>query len=273
MTLENRSQNNVDRFSGFQNDYDQHRPKAPAAVVNILTSYLGRVPSVVADVGCGTGLSSFIWLGNAERIIGFEPNDDMRSKALAHLSKLPEDQSISFIKGYSDQLALDADCVDIVTCSQSFHWMEPVSTLSEFARVLKPEGVFAAYDCDWPPTLHWAVELEYKQLMDRSEEIIAAHIPEKDQASKRNKEQHLTQIHNSGLFRFSKEIVFHNMERCDAERYIGLAISQGGIQAVFKLGSKALEEQLQSYRSSVERYFAGRTLDVMFSYRMRIGVK
>ncbi|MGO4179911.1 class I SAM-dependent methyltransferase [Paenibacillus sp. MCAF9] len=273
MTLENRSQNNVDRFSGFQNDYDQHRPKAPAAVVNILTSYLGRVPSVVADVGCGTGLSSFIWLGHAERIVGFEPNDDMRSKALAHLSKLPEDQSISFIKGYSDQLNLDAGSVDVVTCSQSFHWMEPVSTLSEFARVLKPEGVFAAYDCDWPPTLHWAVELEYKQLMDRSEEIIAAHIPEKDQASKRDKEQHLTQIHNSGLFRFSKEIVFHNMERCDAERYMGLAISQGGIQAVFKLGSKALEEQLQSYRSSVERYFAGRTLDVMFSYRMRIGVK
>ena len=39
---------------------------------------------------------------------------------------------------------------DIVTCSQSFHWMEPEPTLAEIARILRPGGVFAAYDYDWP---------------------------------------------------------------------------------------------------------------------------
>lgn len=266
-------QRNVDRFSGFENDYDQYRPKAPEAVVQLLSSYFGRKPNVVVDVGCGTGLSSFVWKNHAERIVGFEPNDDMRSKALYHLSQLKDAEHMSFIKGYSDQLELESGSVDIVTCSQSFHWMEPVSTLREFARVLQEGGLFAAYDCDWPPTLHWTVEAEYQRLIDKSEAIIAEHIEEKNRASKRNKEQHLTQIRNSGRFRFSKEIVFHNMESCDAQRYIGLAISQGGVQAVFKLGSTGLDEQLHTFRTSVENYFDGRTLDVMFSYRMRLGVK
>ncbi|WP_028612812.1 class I SAM-dependent methyltransferase [Paenibacillus harenae] len=266
-------QSNIDRFSGFENDYDRHRPKAPETVVEILSNYLGRKPGVVADVGCGTGLSSFVWKERAERVIGFEPNDDMRGKALEHLSGLTNAEHISFQKGYSDQLALESSSVDIVTCSQSFHWMEPVSTLREFARVLREGGIFAAYDCDWPPTLHWQVEAAYKRLIDKSEAIIAIHVPEKYRASKRDKEQHLTQIRNSGLFRFSKEIVFDNKEQCDAKRYFGLAVSQGGIQSVFKLGSTGLDQEIKAYQSIVENYFAGRTLDVMFSYRMRLGVK
>lgn len=273
MTSGSHLQNNVDRFSGFENEYDQHRPKAPEAVVQLLSSYLGKRPNIVVDVGCGTGLSSFVWNNHADRIVGFEPNDDMRSKALYHLSQMTGAEHISFVKGYSDQLGLESGSVDIITCSQSFHWMEPVSTLREFARVLQAGGLFAAYDCDWPPTLHWTVEAEYQKLIDKSEAIIAQHIEEKNRARKRDKEQHLTQIKNSGLFRFTKEIVFHNMEQCDAQRYIGLAISQGGVQAVFKLGSRALDAQLDTFRTSVEHYFAGRTLDVMFSYRMRLGVK
>lgn len=267
------SQNNIDRFSGFEDDYDQHRPKAPDTVVEILKQYFGGTPDVVADIGCGTGLSTFVWKEHARRIVGVEPNDDMRGKAAEHLTELADAGHITFAKGYSDRLELESSSVDIVTCSQSFHWMEPVSTLREFARVLKPGGVFAAYDCDWPPTLHWTVESAYRELIERSEAIIAKHVPVKDHASKRDKEQHLNQIENSGHFRFAKEIVFHNIESCDAQRYVGLAVSQGGIQTVWKLGSSELDGQLAQYRSLTEQFFAGRTLDVMFSYRMRLGVK
>ena len=73
--------NNVERFKGFGTLYDQNRPAAPTEVVDILTTYLGSTPRMVADIGCGTGLSSWIWLNEAERIIGFEPSDDMRSVA------------------------------------------------------------------------------------------------------------------------------------------------------------------------------------------------
>ena len=34
---------------------------------------------------------------------------------------------------------------------QALHWMEPAPTFGEVARLLRPGGVFAALDCDWPP--------------------------------------------------------------------------------------------------------------------------
>ncbi len=267
-------QSNIDRFSGFEEDYDRYRPKAPKAVVEMLTRYLDGTPEQVADVGCGTGLSSFVWLGHAGQITGVEPNDDMRGKALEHAAGLPAETPISFVKGYSDKLPFESGSVDLITCSQSFHWMEPVSTLREFARVLRPEGVFAAYDCDWPLPLHGTVEMAYERLIEQAEQIIADRVPVQNHAVKRDKEKHLTQIRASGHFRFSREIVFSNTELCDAERYIGLAISQGGVQTVFRLGGTIqLNEQLTEFRRLTEEYFAGRTLEVTFSYRMRLGIK
>ncbi len=56
----------------------------------------------------------------------------------------------------------------IVTCSQSFHWMEPHSTLAEIARILRPGGVFSAYDYQWPPTVHWQAETAFNTFIDRA---------------------------------------------------------------------------------------------------------
>jgi hypothetical protein len=80
-------------------------------------------------------------------------------------------------------------------------------------------------------------------------------------------------MNDSGVFRYTKEIVFHNMEECDAERYVGLTLSQGGLQTVFKMGATDLDAAIEAFRGDVDSHFRGRTLEVMFSYRMRLGVK
>src|ERR1700685_3598340 len=46
---------------------------------------------------------------------------------------------------------LPAKWADIVTASQAMHWFDPELALPEIARLLRPGGVLAAYDCDWPP--------------------------------------------------------------------------------------------------------------------------
>lgn len=273
---------NVDRFTGFEDTYDQHRPEAPQEVVALLTGYLERKPSLVVDLGCGTGLSSFAWKDAADQVIGVEPNDDMRGKAMAKLQSLQQEgdathgvqlADIKFVSGYSNQLALPDQSADIITCSQSFHWMDPASTLKEVSRVLREEGIFAVYDCDWPPSLTWKVEQAYQELIERAEAIIDRHVETQEKAYKGNKNEHLKHIRESGVFRFSKEIVFHHMEPFTAERYTGLAVSQGGIQTVFKLKQTELNDKIAQFHALVEEHFQGRTLPVMLSYRMRLGIK
>ena len=267
---------NIERFSGYEDTYDRHRPAAPHKVVEILTGYLEYRPELVVDVGCGTGLSTLVWAGHADHIVGIEPNDDMRGKAESKLGELRDPEvraGIRFMSGYSNQLEFTDGSVDLVTCSQSFHWMEPVSTLNEVARILKKGGIFAAYDCDWPPSASWPVERAYAELLAHADELLAKRQEAEDRAVKRDKESHLARIKESGHFRYAREIVFHNMESCDAARYIGLALSQGGLQTVLKLGYDDLDHEIREFKALVNEHFHERTLEVLFSYRMRIGIK
>lgn len=266
---------NIERFLGYQDDYDRYRPQAPALVKELLVRYLGERPRLVADVGCGTGLSTFLWADAADAVVGFEPNPDMRGKAQAKLEELPgAGRNVSFVPGFSNRLPLEDGSVDIVTCSQSFHWMEPASTLTEFARILKPGGVFAAYDCDWPLPLQAGIELIYQKLIDAADRILSQTEEDTQSAAvKYDKEGHLQRIRQSERFRFTKELVFHNEEKCNAERYVGLALSQGGVQSVLKKQPDALNHEIQALQEAADAHFAGQTLSIPVGYRMRLGVK
>ncbi|MDF2922981.1 MAG: SAM-dependent methyltransferase [Paenibacillaceae bacterium] len=277
MPVENNRQSNVDRFLGFQELYDRHRPHAPLKVPELLIHYLGGPPSLVVDVGCGTGLSTFVWKERAQQVVGVEPNPDMLSKAEEKLHLLPSagtSASISFRQGYSNALGLADGSADIITCSQSFHWMEPVSTLREFSRVLRDGGIFAAYDCDWPPAIGWEAEEAYLLLIAQSEQLLRQLVKEDEAAMKLDKEEHLARMRQSGVFRFTREIVFHHEEPCDSERLFGLALSQGNIQTVIKRGAvNGLEQELEDFRRLLDKSLGGETVNILFSYRLRLGVK
>lgn len=264
---------NVERFTGFAEGYDRSRPQAPSVVPELILRYLGRRPALVADVGCGTGLSTMLWRSWADRIIGIEPNADMIAVAREKLADSHDTDRISFVHGFSNALPFAAESVDVITCSQSFHWMDPDSTLKEFGRVLVQGGVFAAYDCDWPPSLEWETEDAYNRILAKADDITQRLAPEQQQARKWDKSSHLDRMEASGVFRFTKEIVFHHHEPFDADRYVRLALSQGGVQTVFKLGSSELDEDLVHFSALAGKAFAGKTLELMFSYRMRLGIK
>ena len=53
--------------------------------------------------------------------------------------------NVKFISVFR-QNRLEDSSVDIVTCSPSFHWMNPETTINEVSRILKDKGVFAVYD-------------------------------------------------------------------------------------------------------------------------------
>src|SRR5512145_229544 len=125
---------NLDRFSGIAGIYNQSRPGLPPAFVDLLIQLAGETkPALVVDLGCGTGLSTRIWAGRAQQIIGIEPNQDMRQEAERQTS----DDAIRYQDGISSQTGLEDGSADIVTISQALHWMEPAPTFAEVARILR----------------------------------------------------------------------------------------------------------------------------------------
>lgn len=268
--MEKNLQLNADRFLGFADVYDNARPKCPEKVREIILKYLETTPDLVVDMGCGTGLSTTIWSEASNKVIGIEPSPDMIKKAKERVSGL---ENVIFTSAFSDNTGLDNDCADVITCSQSFHWMNPETTLNEVARILKKGGVFAVYDYDWPPVCKWEAEVEYQKLFDKVREMEFTHPDIKDRFVRWDKDKHLANIKSSGRFRYVREIVFSNSENCTAQRFVAIALSQGGLQTIIKTKIDEINPYLSTFKERMFDIFGDTEFKADFCYRMRIGVK
>ncbi len=126
------------RFSNRAEDYAKYRPSYPSEAIDYILAGLD-VPSklIAADIGAGTGISSRLLADRGVKVIAIEPNAAMRQLAEVH-------PLVEFCDGSAENTKLPNNAVDIVTCFQSFHWFNPEPTLTEFARILKPQGKLAA---------------------------------------------------------------------------------------------------------------------------------
>ena len=104
---------NVERFIGFAKRYNNFRLRWPTCCA----SGPAR-PAVVVDLSSGTGLSTSLWAGRAERALGVKPSDDMRSEAETRCAGL---DGLAFRAGYGNATGLPHACTNIVTCSQALH--------------------------------------------------------------------------------------------------------------------------------------------------------
>lgn len=258
---------NSNRFLGFAQLYENSRPTIPDSACNIVLNYLEHKPNQIVDLGCGTGLSTMAWIGKCDNIIGIDPNDEMLSIAKQ------KSNDISFIKAYSDNTTLHDNSTDIVMCSQSFHWMNPTDTLAEVNRVLKLNGVFATIDCDWPPMCSLEAELAYSQLLNKVRFIELENKDVFKTFQRWNKDKHLQNIKQSGYFRYCREVVFMNKEKCNADRFIGIALSQGGLQTILKAQPDLIENDIELFEKKIKSTYDDNEFDISFCYRMRIGVK
>lgn len=126
------------RFSNRVADYARYRPSYPAGVVDVLRTECGLRPDhAVADIGSGTGLLSELFLKNANRVFGVEPNLEMRQSGEEHLQSYARFTSVN---GSAEATALPDASVDFVTAGQAFHWFEPAAARREFTRILRPLG-------------------------------------------------------------------------------------------------------------------------------------
>jgi SAM-dependent methyltransferase len=249
----------------FAGGYDANRPSPPAALLDVLCleAQVER-PRLVVDLGSGTGLSARAWADRADEVVGVEASAEMRATAEQETAAA----NVRYAQGYAQETGLPDGVADIVTCSQSFHWMEPEPTLAEVARLLRPGGVFAAYDYDWPPICNWEVEQAFSELVRRVGE--ARGIPKK---LRYDKSEHLERIVASGHFRFVREVPLHSRERGSAQRIVGMALSLGPLGVLLGDGKSEEELGLAQLREAADRVFGDREVEFVIGYRVRLGVK
>lgn len=256
----------VQRFSGFADVYDRYRPNPPAVMADILCRFAQvTLPSLVVDLGCGTGLSTRYWTGKAKKVTGIDPTPDM----LLQARQVETAAHISYQQGRSDATGLPDGCADIVTCSQSLHWMEPGSTFREVQRILRPGGVFAAFDYDWPPhTLSWQVAQAYDSCMLRVKDLEKVRSVPAQWA----KSSHLQRMQESGCFRYTTELVIHHTEMGNAERIVGVLLSQGSVAGLLKSGITEQALGIDELRRTAQRELGDRLQAWYWSSRVRLAI-
>jgi SAM-dependent methyltransferase len=249
---------------GFAGSYDRFRPRPPLTLLEMLCRY-ARVerPRLVVDLGSGTGLSARAWLGTADRAVGIEPNPAMRAVA----EPAP---GVEYRQGYAHDTGLPDASADIVTASQSLHWMEPEPTFAEAARILRPGGVFAAYDYDWPPVVDPEVDAAFTAYRARRAELRARRGIQRG-ADRWAKHEHLERMRASGRFRLCREVVLHSVEQGTAERVVGFAHSLG-LPAIASDGELERELRVAELDAVARRVLGDRTVPFLFGYRVRLGV-
>jgi SAM-dependent methyltransferase len=132
--------NPTGRFSGLADLYARCRPDYPAQAVRHVLSRCGLWPgSLTVDVGSGTGIASRLFARQGLRVVGIEPNAEMRAQA----ESVPWDgpgPAPAYRAGRAESTGLPAGSAAAVLSAQAFHWFEPENALAEFHRILKPGG-------------------------------------------------------------------------------------------------------------------------------------
>ena len=102
--------------------------------------------AIVADVGTGTGFVAAGLASQAARVVGFDASPEMLAVALRNLAQFDH---VEFSEAVSDKLPVASEMFDGVFANMFLHHApDPLATIKELARILRPGGVLCITDLD-----------------------------------------------------------------------------------------------------------------------------
>jgi ubiquinone/menaquinone biosynthesis C-methylase UbiE len=245
------SSDSRERFTGAAGLYDLYRPTYPGALVDWILESPGLAPgAVVADVGCGTGISTRLFADRGLAVVGIDPNAAMLEKARA------TGGGARYQRGEAAATGLADGSVDLVTVAQAFHWFDLPAALAEFGRILRPNG---------PCAVFWNVR-----------KLAAGFMDDYDQALVRfSSEYHVVESHAKTAERIKqtpgladlREGVFEHAQALDHAGFVGLAWSSSYVlhgvadRAGF---DSALESIFERHQQAGQVAFLYRTIALRF---------
>jgi demethylmenaquinone methyltransferase/2-methoxy-6-polyprenyl-1,4-benzoquinol methylase len=145
--LSARKQHALELFAGLPARYDRvgamlsfgQDPRWRAALVGAVGAGPGQR---VLDVATGTGLVAFALARRGAQVVGLDQSPDMLAGARARQARLgPLPGSVEFVSGQAEQLPFADATFDALTFTYLLRYVDdPLATLAELARVVKPGG-------------------------------------------------------------------------------------------------------------------------------------
>ena len=157
-------------FSELATDYARYRPSYNKNVIQEILESVRKKPNTikVADVGAGTGIfTKCLWDAGVTDLVAVEPNYNMRRAGEKFL-----DKDVKILRGSAEKTGLEGQSFDLVTMASAFHWSKTAHALTEFGRILLPNGVFSAI---WNPRLteRSVPESEIQKLLEQKYKIVS----------------------------------------------------------------------------------------------------
>lgn len=131
----------VPKYSNKAHSYHQHRWSFDQQAIRALLAEIDLLPgAIVADIGCGTGMSSQPFLQEGYQVYGIEPNPEMRRIAKKTLSG---ERNFHCLSGRAEVTGLPDSFADLLVAGRALHWFPQTAARAEFARISKPDGWLA----------------------------------------------------------------------------------------------------------------------------------
>lgn len=207
--------NPTGRFSGLEELYARYRPSYPVEAIDLILRRcgLGGPGGVLADVGCGTGISSRLFAARGVPVVGIEPNEAMRRRAEQEPAP-PGQPAPVYRAGKAEATGLADGSVAAVLAAQAFHWFDAPGALREFHRILRPGGwvalVWNERDESDPGTA------AYGAVIRTAPETAAVEAPRFRAGEP---------LLHSELFEQAERVTFSNAQELDEEGLLGRAFS------------------------------------------------
>jgi ubiquinone/menaquinone biosynthesis C-methylase UbiE len=195
-----------ERFSETAENYDRYRPSYPSTLIDWVLEPFGAARIAIADIGCGTGISSRLFAKRGMNVFGVDPNEAMLAFARAH-------GGAEYTLGDSTRTGLADRSVDLVIAAQAFHWFAIDPTLDELARILRPNGWCAAF---------WNTRAQ-SPFLDAYERLLLDHSASYERISKGP--ETVAELEANGRLRSIRKADFANNQLLDRDAYRGRVYS------------------------------------------------
>lgn len=219
-------------FTKLADKYAQYRPAYSPFVLDATLGLIDKNNAKIdfADVGAGTGIWTRMVASQGCQTTAVEPNENMRTHGIQQ-----SDKSIEWLDGQAEKTGLRSSSKDLLTMASSFHWTDFDQATAEFARVLRPGGIFMA---TWNTRL-----IEVNPLLVEIEKKLHEIIPDLKRVSSGRSEFTSSlqeRLRDSPNFEDAIYIEGQHIERQTPAHYIGLWRSVNDIQA--QAGAERFEQ-------------------------------